>query len=439
MSQNSSASSFSSSGTAQKPGYNKHFPRSFLLNYGGAIQDISEEAILSRLHDFNCEWLQRPNIALSEMAQTLRENLPILAAQTPRVLDADFVDGILVHFRPLCGHLSRLDNKDKTTSEPASREDVVALMKTITGEPELEERLREGLNAAGALFMTCIHLLVPLTLMRNPQDFADKARRTAANQRFKEDPTPRKMREFILDSVTKKRRPVPGASIWDAPDEEEEDSQPATSSRRRKSLPSAWEEERDSAGPESSQPPGRKSAVDWTSAPPSRRGKRPARPAMTSTPAKKRSKKRKPDVSSSSSSSEDSDEEERRPLASAKTAKASAPRASPGKTAASESGSKATSDKTKKKKSNKPVCLSSSPSSDTSEEDGQQTKSKTESSAQRKKACQTGKAPTSANDKAKDKAGSKGKDAAKKTKKSAATKVPDDDVWNQLGAALKQQ
>ena len=216
MSQSSSASSFSSTGNSQKPSYNKHFPRSFLLNYGGAIQDISKEAILSRLHHFNCEWLQRPNIALSEMAQTLRENFPILAAQTPGVLDADFVDSILVHFRPLTAQLSCLDNKDKSTSEPATREDVVSLMKTITGEPDLEERLREGLNAAGALFMTCVHLLVPLTLMRNPQEIADKARRTSANQKFKEDLTPRRMRDFVLDSVTKKRRPVPGASIWEA-------------------------------------------------------------------------------------------------------------------------------------------------------------------------------------------------------------------------------
>lgn len=51
---------------------------SFLLNYGAAIQDPKEEAILSRVHDFNCEWLQRPNIAISEMAQTLRENIPLI-------------------------------------------------------------------------------------------------------------------------------------------------------------------------------------------------------------------------------------------------------------------------------------------------------------------------------------------------------------------------
>ena len=224
MSQTSSPSSFSSASGSQKTSYNKHFRRSFPLNYGGALQDLDEEAVLSRLHDFSCEWLQRLNIALSEMAQMLWENFPLLVGQTPGMLDPDFVENILVHFRPLSGALSRLDNKDKTTSEPATREDVVAVLRTITGELDLEERIREGLNAAGALFMVCVHLLVPQTLMRNPEDFAEKARRTLANQSFKEDPTPRRMRNFVLDSITKKRRPVPGASIWDAGEEDDKDS-----------------------------------------------------------------------------------------------------------------------------------------------------------------------------------------------------------------------
>ena len=147
------------------------------------------------------------------MAQTLYENFPLLVAQTPGVLDPDFVDSLLHHFRPLSQVLSRLDNKDKTTREPATREDVISVMKTITGVPEIEERVTEGLNAAGALFMVCVHLLVPLTLMRNPQEFADKARRTPANQAFKEDPSARKMRDFVLDSIIKRRHSVPGASM----------------------------------------------------------------------------------------------------------------------------------------------------------------------------------------------------------------------------------
>ena len=407
---------------------------------------MAGRSILSRLHDFNCEWLQRPNIALSEMAQTLRENFPILAAQTPGVLDADFVESILVHFWPLTAILSRLDNKDKSTSEPATREDVVQLMKTITGEPDLEDRLREGLNAAGALFMTCVHLLVPLTLMRNPLEFADKARRAPANQIFKEDSSARRMRDFVLDSVTKKRRPVPGTSIWEVLDEEEEDSQPTTSSRRARSLPSAWEEEE----ADSSQPPARSRAADWTSAPPSRRGKRPAPGPLTSTPVNKPAKKCRVAAplssSSSSSSSEDSGEEESRPLSSAKAAKpakASVPRAPPGKSPGTESGSKASSKKTKKAvSSSSSSSLSSLESSD--EEDkrskAKASKSVKESAAQSKKACQqTGKAPTAATAKEKGKVDSKAKEAAKKKEKSAASKTPDDDVWGQLAAATKKK
>lgn len=43
--------------TAGKTGYNRHFPRSFLLNFGTVLQNPSDQAILSRLRDFNCEWL----------------------------------------------------------------------------------------------------------------------------------------------------------------------------------------------------------------------------------------------------------------------------------------------------------------------------------------------------------------------------------------------
>lgn len=35
-----------------------------MLNYGPALQDLSDEKILACLKDLNCEWLSRPNIAL---------------------------------------------------------------------------------------------------------------------------------------------------------------------------------------------------------------------------------------------------------------------------------------------------------------------------------------------------------------------------------------
>ena len=244
----SHSSSFSK---AEKTPYNRHFPRSFLLNYGGALQDPREDAILKRLHDFNCEWLNRPNIAISELAQTVRENIPLLKQYKETVLVPDFIDEYLGYFEALQDALSRLDNKDKSTSQPPTREDVISLLRTLDCEADLEACIIDGLNVAGSLFMLSVHLLAPLTLMRNPEDFAEKCRRTQAAQHFKDDPTSRRMRDYILDSITKRRRPVSRGSVWDISEEEDNDEEPpsrrrskqTTKASARKSARSTWEEE----------------------------------------------------------------------------------------------------------------------------------------------------------------------------------------------------
>lgn len=63
-----------SAGSTPKPNYKKHFPRSFLLNYGEALQDLPDDKILARLKNWNCEWLSRLNIAMSAKAATLKDN-----------------------------------------------------------------------------------------------------------------------------------------------------------------------------------------------------------------------------------------------------------------------------------------------------------------------------------------------------------------------------
>ena len=190
MSQSSSFSSNSSS--SSKCGYNKHFPRSFVLNYGATMQDPKEEMVLKRVHDFNFEWLQRPKIAISELSQTERKPAPPATVSRP-----EFVEDIASCLEPLRDVFSRLDNKDKSTSKPASREDVISLLRTIDGQPEVDDFAISGLNAAGPLFMICVHLLVPMTLMRNPGEFAEKGRRTPQNAAFKEDASPRRMQDLI--------------------------------------------------------------------------------------------------------------------------------------------------------------------------------------------------------------------------------------------------
>ena len=190
----------------RKTSYNWHFPRSFLLKYGPALQDPTDNAILNRLHSWNCEWLSRLNIAISELAMTTKDNMPLIRQFHGTLFCDQFLDDLLSSFDHLLPALSRLDNKDKTDQTPPSREDVVSLLRNLDQDTDLHQCIMDGFNTAGLLMMLLTQVLAIQTLMRNAEDFADKVSKEAQHQPFKEDPSPRGMRSYILNSITKKRR-----------------------------------------------------------------------------------------------------------------------------------------------------------------------------------------------------------------------------------------
>lgn len=77
-----------------------------MLNYGAALQDLSQDSILNRLHDFDCEWLRRPNIAMFEMAQTIKDNLPLIEQYIGTVYTHEFIQDLTLAFEPLKDALS---------------------------------------------------------------------------------------------------------------------------------------------------------------------------------------------------------------------------------------------------------------------------------------------------------------------------------------------
>lgn len=190
----------------RKTSYNRHFPRSFLLKYGPALQDPTDNAILNRLHSWNCAWLSRLNIAISELAMTTKDNMPLIRQFHGTLFCDQFLDDLLSSFDHLLPALSRLDNKDKTDQMPPSREDVVSLLRNLDQDTDLRQCIMDGFNVAGLLMMLVTQVLAIQTLMRNAEDFADKVSKEAQHQPFKEDPSPRGMRSYILNSITKKRR-----------------------------------------------------------------------------------------------------------------------------------------------------------------------------------------------------------------------------------------
>lgn len=186
--------------TVKKPNYNRHFPRSFMLNYRAALQDLSNEKILSRLKDFNCEWLSRPNIAISKMAQSIKDNWPLIEKSKGKVFTRKFVQVLSEVILLLMVTYARLDNKDNSTHDPPTHDDVLDALEVINVNPEVEELMITAFNAAGPVLMTSIQMLAVNALLHNVMNFAYEAVRSPATEDFKAN--------YLFSSILMKRRAV---------------------------------------------------------------------------------------------------------------------------------------------------------------------------------------------------------------------------------------
>ena len=227
----SQSSSFS---VASKPKYNKHFPRSSLLNYGRALENLPDDKVLARLKDWNCECLSRPNIAMSEFASTIKDNLPLIQQYKGTIFVPRFVEDLKEVVMPLIPQMQRLDNKDRATNAPPTQEDMLDVLEGVNDKQEVEDLFVDTFNAAGPLLMMAIHTMAINTLLHNPAEFANQALRCPATETFKEDPSDQNMMTYMLDGILMQRRSVQRTrSLWDRSryqgndDQEDEQQRPS--------------------------------------------------------------------------------------------------------------------------------------------------------------------------------------------------------------------
>ena len=197
-----------SSGSTPKPNYNKHFPHSFMLNFEEALSNLSDDKILCRLFDWNCEWLSRPNIAISEMASMLKDNWSNIMAYCETVLEEDFVDDLRRFVDPITDTLRRVDNKDKLDTDPPDAKDVLQILKAINFDPWVEDLFTDAFNAVGPMLMMSIHVLVINCLMHNPDAFAERSVRAPTAEKFKAHPTFKNMMKYLIDQILMRRRTI---------------------------------------------------------------------------------------------------------------------------------------------------------------------------------------------------------------------------------------
>ena len=206
-----------SAGSTPKPNYNKHFPRSFLLNYGEALQDLPDDKILARLKHWNCEWLSRPNIAMSEMPATLKDNWDQISRFKGSVFTNSFVDQLQAFCEPIMPALRRLDNKDKHCHDPPDKDDILDVIEAIHKDDKTEELFTEAFNACGPVLMMAIHVIALNCLLHNPEALADQSVKNAATDALRGNPTKQNVNQYLIDSILQKRRSVHRTTenLWD--------------------------------------------------------------------------------------------------------------------------------------------------------------------------------------------------------------------------------
>ena len=72
--------------------YGKHFPKSVLSPYGQALGILTDDKIINRLQFFTCEWLNRPEVAISEFAETMLKNMTVLEKYSGKIFPPQVVD-----------------------------------------------------------------------------------------------------------------------------------------------------------------------------------------------------------------------------------------------------------------------------------------------------------------------------------------------------------
>ena len=151
--------------------YFKHATKHFMTPYGKTHRVMTGREILDKLYHWNCEWLTRPNYAISELADTLYTNLATLGEHRDKVFTRHAVDALISKARRICQVLQRFNNKDSATAEEPDEHDLPALMKFV--EDDTLQTLPKHLFAAsGAMSSISTHLMTLQTLFSHPAEFA---------------------------------------------------------------------------------------------------------------------------------------------------------------------------------------------------------------------------------------------------------------------------
>lgn len=140
--------------------------RSFITPYGAAKDAPEPTTIFNRLQPFTCEWLSRPDVALSEFADTILLNIPILEKNGTKIVHSAFLSSLKEEFTPVWENLQALNKKSNATG--ASRANAKKVLEVMIDNDNLDRVMEKMFQLAHAMFGISTNYIIASTLLRHP-------------------------------------------------------------------------------------------------------------------------------------------------------------------------------------------------------------------------------------------------------------------------------
>ncbi|CAH3024305.1 unnamed protein product [Porites evermanni] len=176
-----------------------------------------DDKILARLKNWNCEWLSRPNIAMSEMASTLKDNWDQISRFKGTVFTTSFVNQLEGFYPPIMPALRRLDNKDRYCHDAPDKDDILDVIEAVHKDEKTEALFMEAFTACGPVLMMAIHIIAFNCLLHNLEALAEQSVKNVATNALRTNPTKQNVNQYLIDSILQKRRTVQRSTenLWD--------------------------------------------------------------------------------------------------------------------------------------------------------------------------------------------------------------------------------
>jgi hypothetical protein len=173
--------------------------RNFITPYGLAKAAPQPTEMIARLKPFTSEWLVRPNIAISEYAETISANLPFLRENAEDILKSEYIEMLENHFAPMMSSLDALNKKTPSTPTVTEAKDIV---KSLVTDNNVDSAMEDLFKVSAALFAISANYIMATSVLRHPKQFAQAIDGTKGKEsaEFKRTGSASAMKDYLLHS-----------------------------------------------------------------------------------------------------------------------------------------------------------------------------------------------------------------------------------------------